>query len=77
MDLVTLLIGAAFYSLFAVSIHRWANHRGELELAVVLVFSSTAAIFASSTINLALPGVFPWLSPRWFPQRRIETANRR
>src|SRR6478609_2750437 len=63
MDLVTLLIGAAFYLLFAVSIRRWANHRGELELAVVLVFSSTAAIFASSTINLALPGVFPWLSP--------------
>jgi PAS domain S-box-containing protein len=63
MDLVTLLIGAAFYLLFAVSIRRWAKHRGEVELAVVLVFSSTAAIFASSTINLALPGVFPWLSP--------------
>ena len=63
MDLVTLLIGAAFYLLFAVSIRRWAQHRGALELAVVLVFSSTAAIFASSTINLVLPGALPWLAP--------------
>jgi PAS domain S-box-containing protein len=63
MDLVTLLIGAAFYLLFAVSIRRWAQHRGPLELAVVLVFSSTAAIFAASTINRFLPGLSPILSP--------------
>ena len=46
MDLVTLLIGAAFYVLFAVSIRALLHHREALELAVVLVFTSTAAIFA-------------------------------
>jgi hypothetical protein len=63
MDLVTLLIGAAFYLLFAVSIRRWAQHRGALELAVVLVFTSTAAIFAATMLNLVLPGLAQLVSP--------------
>jgi PAS domain S-box-containing protein len=63
MDLVTLLIGAAFYVLFAASIRRWLQHRGPLELAVVLVFSSTAALFAIGVINGLLPSIAPVLSP--------------
>ena len=47
MDALTLLIGLAFYLLFIASIVRYLRHRGALELAVVLVFSSTAALFAS------------------------------
>jgi PAS domain S-box-containing protein len=63
MDVFTLLIQAAFYLLFAVSIVRWVRHRGALELAVVLVFSSTAAIFAVSILNRVLPTLTPILSP--------------
>ncbi|HEU0244642.1 MAG TPA: ATP-binding protein [Candidatus Limnocylindrales bacterium] len=63
MDVVTLLIAAAFYLLFAASIRRWTQHRAALELAVVLVFSSTAAIFAASMINQVLPGLSPFLTP--------------
>ena len=59
MDLATLLIGAAFYVLFAVSIQRYLQHREALELAVVLVFTSTAALFAIGVVN----GVLPALSP--------------
>jgi len=63
MDLLTLLIGAAFYVLFAVSIQRYLQHRGALELAVVLVFTSTAALFLLNLVNIALPAVSPILSP--------------
>lgn len=63
MDALTLLIGAAFYVLFAVSIRRYLLHRGALELAVVLVFSSTAAIFAVAIVNRLLPVLTPGLGP--------------
>ncbi len=63
MDLLTLLIGVAFYVLFAASIRRYLQHRGPLELAVVLVFSSTAAIFAIGLVNGFLPGLSPYLGP--------------
>ncbi|MEA2578677.1 MAG: two-component system, OmpR family, phosphate regulon sensor histidine kinase PhoR [Chloroflexota bacterium] len=63
MDVVTLLIAAAFYVLFAVSIRRYLQHRGALELAVVLVFSSTAALFAVSMINALFPAVAPYSGP--------------
>ena len=63
MDLATLLIGAAFYVLFAVSIQRYLQHREALELAVVLVFTSTAALFAIGVINGLLPALSPYLGP--------------
>ena len=53
MDVLTLLIAAAFYVLFAVSISRYLQHRGQLELAVVLVFTSTAALVATSPAKSA------------------------
>lgn len=63
MDAVTLLIAAAFYVLFAVSIRRYLQHRGQLELAVVLVFTSTAALFAVSMVNTLVPAVAPYSGP--------------
>ena len=63
MDVLTLLIAAAFYVPFAVSIRRYLQHRGQLELAVVLVFTSTAALFAVSFINSLFPAVAPYTGP--------------
>ena len=63
MDVVTLLIAAAFYVLFAVSIRRYLQHRGPLELAVVLVFTSTAALFAVSMVNAVFPAAAPYSGP--------------
>src|SRR4029078_580108 len=63
MDVVTLLIAAAFYVLFAVSIRRYLQHRGALELAVVLVVTSTAALFAVSFVNPRFPAVAPFSGP--------------
>jgi PAS domain S-box-containing protein len=63
MDVLTLLIAAAFYFLFAVSIWRYLRHRGQLELAVVLVFTSTAALFAVSFLNTLFPAVAPYSGP--------------
>jgi PAS domain S-box-containing protein len=63
MDVLTPLIAAAFYMLFAVSIWRYLQHRGQLELAVVLVFTSTAALFAVSFVNTLFPAVAPFTGP--------------
>jgi PAS domain S-box-containing protein len=63
MDVLTPLIAAAFYVLFAVSIWRYLQHRGQLELAVVLVFTSTAALFAVSFVNTLFPAVAPYSGP--------------
>lgn len=63
MDLLTLLIGAAFLVLFAASIRQYARRRGAVELAVMLVFSSTAAIFALAIVDRVLPTFEPYLGP--------------
>jgi PAS domain S-box-containing protein len=63
MDVLTLLIMAAFYLLFFVSIARYLRNRHPLELAVVLVFTSTAAIFAIAALNLVAPAVGSALGP--------------
>lgn len=63
MDLLTLLISVAFFVPFAASIRRYVEHRGSLELAVVLVFSSTAALFAVAVVDRILPAIAPYASP--------------
>src|SRR6187549_323930 len=63
MDVLTLLIMAAFYLLFFASIARYLRNRHPLELSVVLVFTSTAALFAISALNLLAPALSPYLSP--------------
>ena len=63
MDVLTLLIVVAFYLLLAASIRQYIRHPHALELAVVLVFASTAGIFAISAFNVLVPALTPFLSP--------------
>src|SRR4051794_35031227 len=63
MDLLTLLIWVAFYVLFAASIRQFLRRRGSLELAVVLVFASSAGIFLVSAVSGVVPSPVPLLSP--------------
>ena len=63
MDVLTVLIVIAFYFVFAASIRRYLQHRGVVELAVVLVFSSTAALFAIAAVNAIVPALSPIMSP--------------
>lgn len=63
MDILSVLVMAAFYGLFVMSIVRYLRQRQPLELAVVLVFSSTAALFAVNLINPLVPAIAPILGP--------------
>ena len=63
MDVLTLLIVVAFYVLLAASIGQYIRHPRALELAVVLVFASTAGIFAITAANVLVPSLTPILSP--------------
>ena len=63
MDPLTLLLQAAFYALFAITLWRWARRRGPLELAVALVFAPLAALFFLSIVNGLAPDVAPVLRP--------------
>ncbi|HEY5628856.1 MAG TPA: ATP-binding protein [Candidatus Limnocylindrales bacterium] len=63
VDLLTILIWIAFFGVFAASIRQYARRRESLELAVVLVFSSTAAIFLISLANGLMPSLAAVLSP--------------
>ena len=63
MDVLTLLIVVAFYLLLAASIRQYIRRPQALELAVVLVFTSTAGIFAISALNVLVPSLTPVLSP--------------
>ena len=51
MDPVTIALQAAFFVLFGVSLYQFARNRGPLELSVVAVFGSIAALFALSILN--------------------------
>ena len=54
MDLLTPLIWIAFYLLFLVAIRRYLLHRTRVDRGVMLVFASTAGLFALSLVNVAL-----------------------
>ena len=56
MDPVALVMQAAFYILFGVAAWRYARHRTPLELGVVAVFSTTAALFLLSFLSTFAPG---------------------
>ena len=51
MDPLTLLIQGAFYVLFAAALWRYLRRPNPFELAVVLVFATTAALFTISIVN--------------------------
>jgi PAS domain S-box-containing protein len=63
MDALTLLVWVAFYALFFVSIRRYLVQRSPVNRLVMLVFSSTAALFLLSAINLLFPPISPYLGP--------------
>jgi PAS domain S-box-containing protein len=63
LDPLGLLLQAAFYVVFAISVWRWAARRGSLELAVVLVFAPIAGLFLISLLNSAVPAAAPILRP--------------
>lgn len=63
MEALTLLIAGAFYLLLALAVRQYLRRRQPVELAVVLVFSSTAAIFASNFVGSIFPALAPVLSP--------------
>jgi PAS domain S-box-containing protein len=63
MDALTLLIWVAFYALFFFSIRRYLRHRSPVNQGLMLVFSSTAALFALSAVNTFYPPATPYVGP--------------
>jgi len=63
VDPLTIVLQLAYYALFAVSVWRLLQRRGELELAVVEVFGAFAALFALSFLNTAAPAIAPIARP--------------
>jgi PAS domain S-box-containing protein len=63
LDPVTLALQVAFFVLFAVSVFRYLGTRGPLELSVVAVFGSIAALFALSLANSMAPAIVPVARP--------------
>jgi PAS domain S-box-containing protein len=55
MDILIVLLQLAFYAVFAAAIWRFVRRPGKVELAVVAVFSASAAVFAYSTLNSLAP----------------------
>jgi len=63
VDPLNLLLQAAFYVVFAISVLRWITRRGSLELAVTAVFAPIASLFLLSLLNGAAPQLSPILRP--------------
>src|SRR3974377_1354989 len=81
VDPLLVLLQAAFYVVFAVSVWRWATRRGPLEPAVVSVFRPIALLFLTSLVNVVDPQLVPifwpfliaafYLQP-WFVLRLVD-----
>lgn len=63
MDPVTTALQLAFYVLFAVSVLQFIRRRGQLELSVVAIFGSFAALFFLTFINALQPSLAPIARP--------------
>ena len=63
LDPVTTALQLAFYFLFAVSVWEFYRRRGQLELSVVAIFGSIAALFTLTFVNALLPVVAPLARP--------------
>ncbi len=57
MDPITTALQLAFYVLFAMSVWQYFKQRGPLELSVVAIFGSFAALFALTFLNALLPSI--------------------
>jgi len=63
VDPLILLIELIFYVLFGVALWRYLRHRGPVELGVVAVFSTTAALFLLSFFSTYVPGLAAIVRP--------------
>ncbi len=63
MDPITIGLQLGFFVLFGVSVYQFARHRGPLELSVVAIFGSFAALFVLSFLNALLPAIAPVARP--------------
>ncbi|MEO5703704.1 MAG: ATP-binding protein [Candidatus Limnocylindrales bacterium] len=57
MDPITIALQLAFYVLFGMSVWQFIHRRGPLELSVVAIFGSFAALFALTFVNELLPSI--------------------
>lgn len=63
MDPITTGLQLAFYVLFAASVWQFMRNRGPLELSVMAIFGSFAALFALSFLNALQPSLAPIARP--------------
>lgn len=63
VNVVNSLLQLAFFAVFAAAIWRYVRRPGTVELAVVGVFATTAAIFAISVVDGFAPGIADALQP--------------
>jgi len=63
VDLITTVLQLAFYVLFGASVFQYLRNRGPLELSVMLVFGSFAALFALNVMNALRPDLAPVARP--------------
>lgn len=63
MDPITFTFQVAFFILFGASVWQFARSRGPLELSVVAIFGSFAALFALTFLNALQPSIAPVARP--------------
>jgi PAS domain S-box-containing protein len=63
LDYLTVILQLTFYILFVATLARFLRRPSRLELAVVAVFGSTAAIFGYSLVNGFAPGLLEPIRP--------------
>jgi PAS domain S-box-containing protein len=60
---MTTALQIAFYLLFGASLWQYVRHRGPLELSVMVIFASFAALFALTFLNALVPALAPFARP--------------
>ena len=63
MDPITTALQLAFFFLFGVSVYQYLRNRGPLELSVMAIFGSFAALFAFTFLQTLAPVVAPVARP--------------
>jgi len=63
VDPITVGLQLGFFVLFGVSVFQFARHRGPLELSVVAIFGSFAALFLLAFVNAIEPSLAPVAYP--------------
>ena len=63
LDPITTAFQLIFFFLFGVSVFQWLRNRGPLELSVMAIFGSFAALFTLSFVNALQPSLAPAARP--------------